>query len=167
MREVIPFYKEIVFKTNIASITSISLEHEEKVFNGEVSGDFIIFGDYKVHNDTTERELFRYRLPFTAIIPDYVDKDTIVVDIENFTYEQIENDVLKVNIDFSIQGEIIEKLEVEVENNRDELLELNEDVGTDYCVEEKEEDLIDKEINNILGLELENDKNVDFLDEKT
>ena len=44
MKQVIPFVKEIVFKNNIASITSISLEHEEKIFDGEVSGDFIEIG---------------------------------------------------------------------------------------------------------------------------
>ena len=136
MRQVIPFYKEIVFKTNIASITSISLEHEEKVFDGEVSGDFIIFGDYKVHKDTTEKELFKYRLPFTALIPDEVDKNTIKVDIDNFTYEQIEDDVIKVNIDFSIEGEKTEVLVVD----RDEQRDLTDEE-------------IDREINELLGLD--------------
>lgn len=105
MREIIPFSKEIVFKTNIASITSISLEHEEKVFDGEVRGDFIILGDYKIHNDTTETELFKFHLPFTTILPENIKKETIKVDIEDFTYEQTEPDVLKVNIDFSVSGE--------------------------------------------------------------
>jgi len=105
MKQVIPFSKDIVFKTNIASITSISLEHEEKISDGEISGDFIVFGDYKIHNDTTERELFRFKLPFTTLIPDNVIPSTISIDVENFTYEIIEEDVLKVNINFSIEGD--------------------------------------------------------------
>lgn len=122
MKQVIPFYKEIVFKTNIASIISISLEHEEKVFDGEVSGDFIVFGDYKIHNDTTEKELFKYRLPFTALIPNEVDKNSVVVDVKNFTYEQIESDVIRVNIDFIVQGDIIESLD-----NYEKVFDINED----------------------------------------
>lgn len=105
MKQVIPFSKDIVFKTNIASITSISLEHEESISNGEITGVFTIFGDYKIHNDTTERELFKYKLPFTALIPDNVVQNSVFVEVENFTYETIENDVLKVNIDFIIEGE--------------------------------------------------------------
>ena len=112
MKQVIPFSKEIVFKTNIASITSISLEHEEKVYDGEVAGDFIIFGDYKVHNDTTEKELFKYRLPFTAILPEHTIISTVKVDIEDFTYDQIEDDVIKVNVDFSISYDIEDVPEV-------------------------------------------------------
>ena len=66
MKQVIPFYKEIVFKSNIANLTSISLEHTEKILDGEISGEFIVYGDYKEHNDTTEKESFKYKLPFTA-----------------------------------------------------------------------------------------------------
>ena len=93
MKQVIPFYKEIVFKNNIANIVSVSLEHNEKIMDGEVVGEFIIFGEYKIHNDTTEKESFKYKLPFTALIPDDVDTSTITVDIADFKYEQIDVDV--------------------------------------------------------------------------
>lgn len=135
MKQVIPFYKEIVFKTNIASITSISLEHEEKVLEGEISGNFIVFGKYKVHNDTTEEIDFKYKLPFTTLIPDDIDKDSIVVDIENFTFDQIEEDVLRIDIDFTIEGDVLENTE---------------------CHDE-EIDKIDREIDEILGIDEECD----------
>lgn len=105
MKETIPFVKEIVFPKNIASITSISLEHEEKLYSGEINGEFIISGDYKSHSDTTEKENFKYRLPFSALIPDNINYDTIKVNVINFTYEEIESDVLRVNIEISIEGE--------------------------------------------------------------
>lgn len=136
MKQVIPFYKEIVFKNTIANLTSISLEHKETVLDGEVSGEFIIFGDYKVHNDTTEKEEFKYKLPFTALIPDDVDPSTVVVDIANFTYEQIDNDVLRIDIDFSIEGECLEV--EEVTDRIDEIETFDED--------------IDKEIDEILNI---------------
>ncbi len=136
MKQVIPFYKEIVFKNNIASLTSISLEHNEVVKDGEVSGEFIVFGDYKVHNDTTEKEEFKYKLPFTALIPDDVDLSTVVIDIANFKYEQIDADVLRIDIDFSIEGECtkveedttqLERLDY-VDEQIDEILNIQDDV---------------------------------------
>lgn len=40
MKKIVPFKKDINFKTNIAEITSISLEHTLKVGNFTVDGDF-------------------------------------------------------------------------------------------------------------------------------
>lgn len=133
MKQVIPFYKEIVFKNNIASILNVSLEHEESILEGEISGNFILTGEYKIHNDTTEVESFRYKLPFTALISDDMNRDTISIDIESFSYEQIENDVLRIDIDFSIEYEV---------NLEDDEVEVLED----------EFDKIDREIDEILGL---------------
>lgn len=111
MKQIIPFTKEIVFKNNIASITSISLEHEERINDNEINGDFDIYGEYKEHNDTTEVLDFKYHIPYTTIIPENLDSSTIKVDIEDFTYDTIEPDVIKVNIDISIEGEEKEKIE--------------------------------------------------------
>lgn len=111
MKQIIPFTKEIVFKNNIASITSISLEHEERVSDNEINGDFNIYGEYKEHNDTTEVLDFKYHIPFTTLIPDNLNADTVKVDIEDFTYDTVEPDVIKVNIDISIEGEEITRIE--------------------------------------------------------
>lgn len=149
MKQIIPFYKEIVFKTSIATITSMSLEHQEKVSDGEITGDFIIFGDYKVHNDTTEKEPFKYKLPFTALIPDNLDINTIAVDVENFNYEQIDDDVIRVDIDFSIEGENLEIKEKEeetptdIDREIDEILERDlEEMETNDTLEDIETEVI-------------------------
>ena len=161
MKQIIPFYKEIVFKTNIASITSMSLEHQETINEGEVTGDFIIVGDYKIHNDTTEKEKFKYKLPFTALIPDDVDTKTVVVDVENFNYEQIDCDVIRVDIDFSIQGEIIkDEVVEEIEDTREEL---EEEETCDYEILDEELEKIDREIDEILG-DTEEDEEVEVLE---
>ncbi len=149
MKQVIPFYKEIVFKTNIASITSISLEHEEKVFDGEVSGDFIVFGDYKIHNDTTEKELFKCRLPFTALIPFDVDKNTVKVEVEDFTYDKLEDDVIRVNIDFSISGDLIgdKLLDDDVSREIDDILGLcDTESKTEPLIEDESIEVLDDSI---------------------
>lgn len=168
MKQIIPFYKEIVFKTNIASITSMSLEHQESILEGEVSGEFIIFGDYKIHNDTTEKENFKYKLPFTALIPDNIDTDTVVIDVEKFDYKQIDCDVIRIDIDFSIQGEILKKEDTDL-NNLD-----NDREYYDLDVLDEELEKIDNEIDVILNNtdnasinELNEEKNiVELVEEK-
>lgn len=142
MKQVIPFYKEIVFENPIANLTSISLEHNEKVLDGEVSGEFLVYGDYKIHNDTTEKENFKFKLPFTALIPDDVDPLSVKVDITDFKYEQIDNDVLRVDIDFSIEGDALEIIE-----ERDE--KLLEDFDKEL---ELLDDDLDKEIDELLNI---------------
>ena len=152
MKQVIPFYKEIVFKNKIANLTSISLEHNEKVIDSEVSGEFIIYGEYKTHNDTTEKETFRFKLPFTALIPDDVDLETINVDITDFKYEQIDSDVLRVDIDFLLEGKELERFK-DNQMLEDEILEKLE--------EEEKINYLDEQIDNILNVE-ENDDERDF-----
>lgn len=152
MKQVIPFYKEIVFEKQIANITSISLEHNEKVIDSEVSGEFIIYGEYKTHNDTTEKETFRFKLPFTALIPDDVDLETINVDITDFKYEQIDSDVLRVDIDFLLEGKELERFK-DNQMLEDEILEKLE--------EEEKIDYLDEQIDTILNVE-ENDDERDF-----
>ena len=164
MKQLIPFVKEIVFKTNIGTITSISLDHEEKVMENEVSGDFIIYGDYKIHNDTTEKELFKYRLPFTTILPDDIVKDTVKVDIEDFTYDIIDDDVLKVMIDFSIEGDFLTRSDIE-ENDKS-VIDSNiiSDNSIDVDSLKEIEDYIDKSINDSVVDKSSNDNKEIIID---
>ena len=148
MKQILPFYKEIVFENKIANLISVSLEHREKVLDGEVSGEFIVSGEYKSHNDTTEIEDFSYKLPFTALIPDDIDVDSVRVDITNFNYEQIEENVLRVDIDFSIEGEEIER-DCDIETI----------VGDDSVA-----DLIDEELSNNIDRIINNDLEEDMKD---
>lgn len=125
MKKVIPYTKDIVFKTNIATISSISLEHEEKVFDNEVTGEFSIFGDYKIHNDTTEKELFKYKLPFTIDFVERIEKDSVVIDIDDFTYEVVDNNTLRVNIKFTLNAlEFKEEVIKEEEKKEEERVDM-------------------------------------------
>ena len=48
MKQIIPFKKDLLFKTKVSEITSISLEREISTpEDGIVSGIFHITGDYK------------------------------------------------------------------------------------------------------------------------
>lgn len=144
MKELIPFIKEIDFNEKISTITSISLEHQEEIKEGEIEGEFIVFGDYKKHIDTTEKEIFKYRLPFTAIIPENINKDTVKIDIEDFTYDIVDESIMKVNIDYLITGEekIIEKPSEE-ENDEDRIPKIIEEyIVENNSIEEPTEEIV-------------------------
>ena len=105
---IVPYEKEIVFNTKIKEICSISLEYEANVLDEELSGDFILVGDYKIHELSVNKEPFKYRIPFSIELSDNIIRDSIKHDINNFTYEIIDDDTLKVNIEFNITYEVVE-----------------------------------------------------------
>lgn len=111
----IPFTKDIDFEKKVSEITSISLEHETKVEEGILKGNFIVSGDFKSHEVSINKEPFSYILPFEIDLAEDVDPDTIEFMIEDFTYEIIDNSILRVNIDFNVIASLKEKEEVEEE----------------------------------------------------
>lgn len=114
MRQVIPFKKDIVFKTKLEEITSISLEHNLKLGSDNfITGEFIISGDYKISTNSNRLELFNYELPFDIALDNSYSIDETSVDIEDFYYEIINDDTLRVNIEVSIEGEVIENKPIE------------------------------------------------------
>ena len=123
MRMIVPYEKEITFNTKIAQISSISLEYEANVLGSDLSGDFIVSGEYKIHEVSVNKEPFKYRLPFSISLDDDLIRDSLKYDIYNFTYEVKDEDTLKVNIEFLLEGEVVEKMpepEVKVEETKKE-----------------------------------------------
>lgn len=99
MKKFIPFKKEIPFKTKIAEITSISLEHNiHGCGNNEISGDFIVSGEYRVTDTSTSVQEFRFDLPFDIEMSDIYNIDNITIDIDDFYYEIKNMESLEVNI---------------------------------------------------------------------
>ncbi len=111
----IPFTKDIDFEKKVSEITSISLEHETKVEEGVLKGNFIVSGDFKSHEVSVNKEPFSYILPFEIDLADNVDPNTIEFMIEDFTYEIIDQSILRVNIDFNVIASLKEKEEEEEE----------------------------------------------------
>ena len=111
----IPFTKDIDFEKKVSEITSISLEHETKVEEGALKGNFIVSGDFKSHEVSVNKEPFSYILPFEIDLADDVDPNTIEFMIEDFTYEIIDQSILRVNIDFNVIASLKEKDEEEEE----------------------------------------------------
>ena len=105
MKQIIPFKKDLPFKTKVSEITSISLEREIKVEEGIVTGVFHITGDYKMNEGSINRETFSFDLPFDITIDPRYDISTLTSDIEDFYYDIENEDTLKVNIDLFVEAE--------------------------------------------------------------
>lgn len=146
MRKVIQFKKELPFKTSIGEITSISLEHTITTKEIElISGIFYISGEYKMMETSINKEAFDFELPFDIALDSRFDLKNSKFDIDDFYYEIINGDTLKVNIDVFIEGLTTEQ----------------------RCIEDEEFDSIkpDKQKEAILNLEnLDDDPVIDIND---
>jgi hypothetical protein len=105
MNEIIPFTKELYFKTMIKEITSISLDHTINLKeNNSISGEFIISGTYKMTEASTLEEEFSFSIPISIEIDDKYDISDAKILIDDFNYEIVNEESLKVNIDLLIDG---------------------------------------------------------------
>ncbi len=159
MKKFIPFKKEIQFKTQVAEITSISLEHNiHKCNDNEISGNFIISGEYKINDTSTQTKDFKFDLPFSIEMSDIYDIENVTIDIDDFYYEIKNMETLEVNITLLID-KIIEKPLIKedrlIGEIKEECYEPEEPVELEKEIDKnKEIDRNDKEIDK-----QENDKN--------
>ena len=149
MKKIINYEKDILFKTDIEEICSISLEHDFTVDDGFLRGDFIVSGDYKINSLSVNKEKFEYRLPLEYELEPNVDIDTLSYDVENFEYN-VKKDELSVYIDFGIRYEeknVEPTLPItEAEINFDDLILSNiDEKDDDNRVEEVKKDEIEEE----------------------
>ena len=108
MKQIIPFKKDLPFKTKVSDITSISLERKIEILDGGiVTGTFYITGDYKMNEGSINREKFSFDLPFDITLDPRYDVNSVKADIEDFYYDIINEDTLKVNIDLYIEAEYL------------------------------------------------------------
>lgn len=111
MKQVIPFRKEIEFKTMITKITGISLEHTLSLKEEfTISGDFIVSGTYKMTEASQIEEEFNYKIPVEVNIDSKYDTKDITLDIDDFIYEVVDEEKLSLKIDLSIDN-LMEKQE--------------------------------------------------------
>ena len=180
--------KELLFKNNVKDITSISLDSNYKVEGQKVVGNFIIEGEYKIHEVSINKEKFDFKIPFSYELNNDIDTKTIKVDITNFIYDY-KKDELIVNIDYEITGdkksillfddeesldEFLSKREVEVidirdtskEENKKEEKDENKDRKSIDKIEEKE--IIDskKELSLEDTREEPNNDNINIIEEE-
>ena len=145
MKNIIPFTKEITFDNKISEITSISLEENYDCTSDTIDGEFSIFGDYKTHELSVNKEPFNYKLPFSVDLTEKIDVDTLNFEITDFSYDILNDNILKVNIEFKIEAEEIK----EEEDNLEETLEILENTKEPSSDEKVEEDINEDRIDTI------------------
>ena len=162
MKKIIPFNKDIKFNTKIYEISSISLENTLVVEeDNDIDGDFIVSGDYKVNDSSISTEPFIYSIPFDISLDDIYDNDSIKVDIDDFKYEIINEEILRINIDVCVEGiekEIPEEVEITpdviISSREEKEEERDDDVKEDIIAVEdlfKEEPTETKEVTSIFN----------------
>ena len=105
MSEAFVVERDFLFKDSIFEITSISVEHDEDINGSNLEGDYIISGDYRLHEISINKEDFSFKLPFTHEIRSNINLDTVNLEITDFTYELNNNDELHVHIEYIVSGE--------------------------------------------------------------
>ena len=157
MKKLVSFEKELDFPSMIGEITSISLDQMINFTDSSsASGKFIVSGTYKMTEASTLIENFEYNIPVEIALTESLDLDSAKISIRDFSYEIINDDILKCNIDILIEG--IEEIVLEEEKNEVEELEelpiIDEEIDK---IIEKQEEIIEKE-NKSLKEEKEEDK---------
>ena len=148
MKQTIPFKKDITFKTKIGELTAISLDND-LTLKGEdlIVGNFYISGNYKMLEGSIEEESYSYKIPCEIAISSEYDTYDAVIDIDDFYYEIINDEVLRVNITVVISNlerkeikEEQETKEVEVLTDEDDrILSINDDIANNIKLPLEEE----------------------------
>jgi len=133
MNKIVPFNKDLFFKTNIGEITSISLEKEVSIKDNTISGEFILEGDYKVLNEEEVKENFDFKIPYEIKLDNKYDTSNVEVEINDFYYEVKDNKVLSVYIELKLIG--LEEIVVE------EVIEEDVTLKEERCIEEEHDNL--------------------------
>ncbi len=164
MKQIVPFKKDLLFKTKVSEITSISLEREiDTSEEGVITGVFHITGDYKMNEGSINRDDFSFDLPFDISLDPRYDMSSVKADIEDFYYDIINNDTLKVNIDLFIEAEYLEEEPVMEEQVVEEPVreEVTQEVREER--EEEEMDTIDikkDDVKDVVSDEVREDDNI-------
>ena len=143
MKKIVPYKKELEFKTEVAEIASISLEHTlQKVGDNYISGNFMLNGEYKIVDISVNTEKFDFELPFEISIDKKYDTSNLTIDIDDFYYE-LKGDKMAVNIDVLLDNleekeevrTVIEpevKKEVKAEEKKEVPLETKDEVRENF-----------------------------------
>jgi len=141
MKKTVPLKKELNFKSNLAQIVSIALDQEFELEESTVKGNLTISGSYKMNDVSVNTEPFSFNIPVNIELSDRYILDNLSIDIDDFYYEIIDNNILSVNIEIGLdkleekeeiinpikyEEEIIQKVD-NMSEIKEEKLEFNED----------------------------------------
>ncbi|MBQ3468800.1 MAG: LysM peptidoglycan-binding domain-containing protein [Bacilli bacterium] len=147
MRKTISLQKELTFPTMIGEISSIALDNNLKFINSnKIEGDLVVSGTYKMTEASRITEDFNYSIPTEIELTENLDLGTAAVDIDDFTYEIIEEDILLCKIDLLVEGvEEIDGLEEEIKKEIVEEVPAVEEVSSEEIERECDGDALEEE----------------------
>ncbi len=104
MKKTVPLKKDITFKTNIAEITSIALDHELNLENRTIKGNLVISGSYKINDTSVNTEEFKYNIPVNIEMSERYILDNMKINIDDFYYEIVNDNLLSVSIEIGLDN---------------------------------------------------------------
>lgn len=104
MKKTVPLKKDLAFKTNISEIISIALDHELNLSDRTIKGNLIISGSYKINDTSVNTEEFKYNIPVNIEMSERYILDNMTIDIDDFYYEIVNNNLLSVNIEIGLDN---------------------------------------------------------------
>ncbi|MFR5756621.1 MAG: LysM peptidoglycan-binding domain-containing protein [Lachnospiraceae bacterium] len=144
MKQIIPFVKDISLAPKIYEVTSIALEHNLKMENSDsVVGSFTVSGKYRINNISINEEVFEENIPFDITLDSKYDASKVIIDIDDFYYEIINDEFLRVHIDVLVDNLVYEKKEVE--KPKEIIKEEREEIST--IINERNDDLMNDNVN--------------------
>ena len=124
MKQIIPFTKDITFKNTIGDLVSISLDNDLQL-KGEdlITGNFYVKGKYKLTKASIQEEEYSYKIPCEIAISDDYDTFDATIDIDDFYYDIIDNEILRINIDLVIDNLVKKEVKEKEEDVRNKKLQ--------------------------------------------
>ena len=148
MKNIIPFKKDVIFKTNISEVTSISLENTLSIKDDIIKGDFLVSGEYKISDKSTSVDHFSLNLPFEIVIDERYNTEKATADIDDFYYEIVNDNVLRIAIDVLIDNleerPLINDFDLIDETPKRQVLEVEEEFFEDEKKEEAREAVVEE-----------------------
>lgn len=149
MNKIIPFTKVITLNEEFDEIKKIALDNLLKLDDPyTIKGDLVIYGSYLKEEEEVE---FKNNIPVEIAIDSKYDTSKCVIDIEDFYYEIINNQNLRIKIELNLDDLYYKEVKEEVnelvlEDNRNEVDSLEKDILKDL-------DLLQNDIVNEKNIE--------------
>ena len=134
MKKIIPFKKDVIFKTNISEIVSIALDKDLKFDNNNLKGNFKLYGEYL---NFDEKIPFDIDIPYNSYLDECYKTNDADIEISDFYYEITDNNKLSINIEISLDNlrETLEPISndlVEKEESPDFIFDNQNDFNKSY-----------------------------------
>lgn len=105
MKKVIPVSKEIPFRTMIGEMVELNVEHSLQLIDDlTIEGNLIVTGAYKMTEASTITEEIHELIPVSIELDEKYDTSDLTIEISDFYYEIINDNILGIHAEISLDG---------------------------------------------------------------